>query len=98
MPAGSGRQLVWATRRFGIAGWFDIRERFRYQHILMDMLLVATKGSATKTRLYVGVLGRRLLEPYEGFHEIPEAAIPKQVTVLARDASKFRESFNWPRR
>ena len=94
--------MIWATRQFGIADWFEIRERFRYQYTLMDtpedMLLVATKGSGPTTRLYVGVPSRRLLEPYEGFHDIPEAAIPKQVTMLAGDASKFRKSFNWPRR
>ena len=94
--------MIWATRQFGIADWFEIRERFRYQYALMDtprdMLLIATKGSGPKTRLYVGVPSRRLLEPYEGFHEIPEAAIPRQVTLLGGDVARFRESFKGPPR
>ena len=94
--------MIWATRQFGLMDWFETRDRFRYQYALMDspedMLLVATKGSESTTRLYVGVPSRRLLEPYEGFHQIPEAAIPKRVIMRGGDAFKFRESFDWPRR
>lgn len=94
--------MIWATRQYGVTDWFEIQDRFRYQYTLMDtpsdMLLVATKATGQRTRLYVGVPSRRLLEPYEGFHEIPEAAIPKQAALLGGDASRFRESFDGPPR
>ena len=94
--------MFWATRQFGIMDWFETRDRFRYQYILMDspedMLLVATKESASTIRLYVGVPNQRLLKPYEGFQNISEAAIPKRADMLGGDALRFRESFDWPRR
>lgn len=93
--------MFWTTRQFGVADWFEIRERFRYQYALMDtprdMLLIATKGAGQKTRLYVGVPSRRLLAPYEGFNDIDEMWIPRNAILMVGDSSRFRERFTGPR-
>jgi hypothetical protein len=87
--------MFWAKRRFAyaeFAPYQDMMEKLLMANATLyrEFIMVSVKaGDPGENDYYVGLPNKSLLAPFDGFQEVSEAQLPKEIdTLLVADATK----------